>query len=509
MTPEQQQAAEALADLTERPGRFEATDLGNAHRFVHAHGEEVRYVAGLDWMTYGPGGRWAADRTGEVTRRMASVTESMLRQALVLEGDERKAAMRHALASQGARRIEAALKLASVAEEVVTTADRLDAHPHLLSVANGTVDLRDGTLRPAARDDLLTLGTDVPFEAEAPCRRWERFLLEVFADDLELIAGVQRLVGYILTGDTREHALVVFYGDGANGKSVLVGVLEQLLGDLAMAAAFDTFLEGRGSTALYDLARLRPARLVVAQESARDRRLAETVVKQVTGGDTITARHPHGRPFSYRPAFTPILVTNHRPRADSSDEAIWRRLRLVPFEVSFRGREDRALPATLTRELPGILAWAVRGAVQWHERGLDWPSAVTAATAAYRADEDPIAGFLAEECVLGAGTTVLVKDLRSRYESWAQGNGERPLGAAKLKEALSRHGVTQTRTSDARFWHGVDLVDDRCQQVTAVLRTSPPPAHGGDLQEKPVTTCHLSSPGTNGHPYATPGEDQR
>lgn len=454
--------AQVVADLAARRAAAEAqayepTDLGNARRLVDVHGDSVRYVSGLGWLIFGIDSRWALDETGEPTRLMAQVTKRMLADAAELPEDARKVAARHALNSQGARKISAALELAQVDERIVVTADKLDAHPHLLSVANGTVDLRTGTLRLATRGDLLTLGTRTRLDPDATCPRWERFLHEVFAQDEQLIDGVQRLVGYILTGDTREHVLPVLYGDGANGKSVFVGVLEQLLGDLAMTAAFDTFLEGQGGSVDYDLARLRGARLVVAQESARGRRLAETVVKQVTGGDTITARHPYGRRFSYRPAFTAILVTNHRPKADATDEAIWRRLRLIPFEVSFRGREDHQLSATFTHELPGILAWAIRGAVQWHQRGLDWPQAVTNATAAYRADEDPIAGFVADECALTPGARTIVANVRSRYEAWARGNGETPLSAKGFTQALSRHGVTAGRTKTGRFYDGVEL----------------------------------------------------
>ena len=499
MTPEQHQAAAELADWIPEnaPLVRPRTDLGNAQRLVDEHGDDLRHVPGVGWLTYQPNGRWARDETGEPTRLMAAVTETMLADAIAAPADDdRKAAIAHALKSQGASRIAAALELAAVDERIVVTANRLDAHPHLLSVADGTVDLRNGTLRPAARDDLITLGTDIRLDAGAACPRWERFLAEVFAADSDLIAGVQRLVGYVLTGDTREHVLPVLYGDGANGKSVFVGVLEQLLGSLAMTAAFETFLDGQGGTVDYDLARLRGARLVVAQESARGRRLAEAVVKQVTGGDTITARHPYGRPFSYRPAFTAILVTNHRPRADATDEAMWRRLRLIPFEVSFRGRENRQLSAELTRELAGILAWAVRGAVQWHERGLDWPDAVTAATAAYRAEEDPVAGFLADECTLEPRGRVTVANLRSRYETWAQGNGERALSAKTLTQALTRHGITTARTKNAREYRGIHLAGDRCQMVTGDPETPLTRPRGGEVSQSPVITRH---PSPNGH----------
>jgi putative DNA primase/helicase len=488
----------AIADLAARRAAAEAqtyerSDLGNARRLVDTHGAALRFVAGLGWHVLAGNGRWQLDQTGEPTRRMAAVSVAMFAEALELSGDDRKKASAHARASQGARRIAAALELAAVDERIVVTAEQLDAHPHLLAVANGTVDLRDGTLRPGDPADLLTLGSSVRLDPRAPCPRWERFLLEVFAEDRDLIGGVQRLVGYVLTGDTREHVLPVLHGDGANGKSVFVGVLEQLLGDLARTAAFSTFLDGHGGNVDYDLARLRGARLVVAQESARGRRLAETVVKQVTGGDTITARHPYGRPFSYRPMFTAVLVTNHRPRADATDEAIWRRLRLVPFAVSFRGREDRGLARALTRELPGILAWAVRGAVEWHEHGLDWPPAVTAATAAYRAEEDVAAAFLAEECHLDAAERTPVAEVRERYDHWAKATGERAVGAKLLTQALAGHGIHAVKGAQGRrFYAGVAL--SHRWQVAGGGGSSqdfPPACAQGEVPEKRATTCHL------------------
>lgn len=196
------------------------------------------------------------------------------------------------------------------------------------------------------------------FDPGAGCPRWQRFLREVFGDDEELIGFVRRLVGYSLTGDTREHALIVFHGAGANGKTTFVETWKKLLGDCARTAAFDSFARARGDRGVRnDLARLHGARLVVASESGEGRKLDEATVKQLTGGDTVTARFLYGEHFEFRPQFKLCLVTNHRPQVSGDDDAIWRRLRLVPFEVSFQGREDLKLPTELRQELSGILAW--------------------------------------------------------------------------------------------------------------------------------------------------------
>ncbi|HEX8104405.1 MAG TPA: phage/plasmid primase, P4 family [Solirubrobacteraceae bacterium] len=418
------------------------SDLGNAQRLVAAHGQDLRYVPGLGWLHW-TGAHWRRDDDGEATRRMANVTDGMLRAACDLsDDDDRKRAVRFALASQNARRIAAALELASQAVELVVHAEDLDRNPFLLTVANGTVDLRAGELRTPERADLITRVTDIEWHADAACPRWERFLAEVFAGDRDLIEWVQRLVGYCLTGDTSEHVLAVLHGRGCNGKSTLVNILRRLAGDLAVTASFDTFTRARGDRGpRNDLARLRGARLVTASESGEGRRLDEATVKEITGGDTIAARFLYGEHFEYRPAFKLLLVTNHRPRVDGDDDAIWRRLRLVPFDQSFEGREDPGLAAELEHELPGILRWAVDGCLTWQRDRLGQPPAVRDATAGYRADEDLIGAFLAERCLLDADARTPKRAIQATYTRWCEENGERALSAAELGARLARHGI--------------------------------------------------------------------
>jgi P4 family phage/plasmid primase-like protien len=351
----------AEAEQTSLPDA-EPTDLGNARRFAAVHSSRFRYVpAARKWLVWSRG-RWRADETGEAKRAAKEIARRLLIEAAQLEHEEeRKRALRWALASQSEQRLRAMLTVAESEPELVLAADQLDADPWLLSVANGTLDLRTGSLRPHDPTELISLGSEVIYDPTAACPRWLRFVEEIFDGDAELGEFVQRAAGYSLTGDTSEHKMFVLHGVGANGKSTLVEILQRLLGGLARTSAFDSFMRTRDKGTRNDLARLQRARLVVASESGEGRRLDEATVKTLTGGDTIAARYLYGEFFEFRPELKLWLVTNHRPRVDGDDDAIWRRLRLIPFEVSFLGREDRELRPTLERELPGIFAWAVRG----------------------------------------------------------------------------------------------------------------------------------------------------
>ena len=437
------------ADLPER------TDLGNAELFCRLHSEHVRHVKERREWLHWRDGRWRRDVTGEAARAAKSTARELLRLAVNLEGDEQKQAVRWALASQSDARVRAMLSLASTEPEIVLAADELDADPFAFAVANGVLDLRSGELREPDPAELLTLGTEVVYDPDADCPRWLRFLDEIFAGDQELVGFVRRLLGYCLTGDTREHVLVVFHGGGWNGKTTLIAALRRLLGEHAVAAAFETFMRQRDRGPRNDLARLHRARLVTAAESSEGRRLDEATVKEVTGGDAIAARFLYGEHFEFVPRFKLVLVTNHRPKVDGDDDAIWRRIRLVPFEQSFEGREDKELVGKLEAELPGILAWAVEGCLEWQADGLGEAGAVTRATAEYRQDEDVLGSFLADRCEMSGD--VPTTKLREAYESYCEELGERPLAANILGRRLGKRGIRRAQSGKRRFYEGVSL----------------------------------------------------
>jgi len=434
------------------------TDLGNARRLVRRHGRELRYCAPLrQWLVWS-GDRWRPDVTGEVERRAKATVASIYSEAEgCQDGEERSKVAKHAVASEAEARLRAMVALARTEPTVALHPDQLDAEPWLLSCANGTVDLTSGELHEADPTELLTRGNEIAYDGSAECPRWLRFLAEVFDGDTELVAFMQRLIGYTLTGDTREHVLAVLHGSGCNGKTTLVEIVKCLLGDLALAAAFESFARVHGNRGpRNDLARLHRARMVIAAESGEGRKLDEATLKQVTGGDTIAARFLYGEHFEFRPRFKLWLVTNHRPRVDGSDDAVWRRLRLIPFEVSFRGHEDRTLAADLEAELPGILAWAVEGCLAWQHDGLGEAGAVTSATREYREEEDVLGAFLAERCELEG--EVEAATLREAFDAFCGEIGERPPGAAVLGRRLARRGIESRRgTAGRRVYGGVSL----------------------------------------------------
>ena len=431
------------------------TDLGNAELFTRLHSEHVKHVKERRMWLYWRGGRWRQDATGEAARAAKATSRELLRLAVNLEGDAQKQAVRWALASQSDARVRAMLSLASTEPEIVLAADELDADPFALVAANGVVDLRNGELGEPDPAELLTLGTDVEFDPDADCPRWDRFLEEIFGADHELIGFVRRFCGYCLTGDTREHVLVVLHGAGCNGKSTFVAVLRQLLGEHAAAAAFETFMRQRDRGPRNDLARLHRARLVTAAESSEDRQLDEATVKEITGGDAIAARFLYGEHFEFTPRFKLVLVSNHRPRVDGGDDAIWRRIRLVPFEQSFEGREDKQLVAKLEAELPGILAWAVEGCLEWQAEGLGEAGAVTRATAEYRQDEDVLGSFLSDRCTLDG--KVATTKLREAYVEFCEDLGEKPLTASVLGKRLGKRGIRRSQSGKRRSYEGVSL----------------------------------------------------
>jgi len=432
------------------------TDAGNAERLVFRHGDNLRYVHPWKAWLIWDGRRWKRDDMGRVMGLAKETIRHLLELAPTIDDKStRDGLLQHAMKSEAEPRLRAMISLACSERGIAVRPEELDAEPYLLSVGNGTVNLRTGEFREACRGELLTRGSEVWFDASADCPRWEQFLEEVFAGDSDLIAFVRRWVGYTLTGDTREHALVLLHGRGRNGKSTFVETLKALLGDLAATASFDSFVRRRGDSGpRNDLARLQGARLAAASETGKGRRLDEAAVKQLTGGDRITARFLHAEHFEFTPQFKLYLVTNARPRVDGGDDAIWARLREIPFGVSFAGHEDRELDTKLREELLGILRWAIQGCLEWQNEGLGTAAAIEEATRAYRAEEDVLGAFLAERCEEGG--EVEVADLRQQYEAFCNEIGEEPLSPSLFGRELGGRGIERGGKA-RRLYRGVTL----------------------------------------------------
>jgi P4 family phage/plasmid primase-like protien len=462
---------------------FHRTDLGNAERLIERHGDDLRYVhLWKKWLVW-DGKRWALDESGEVERRAVGVVASIYAEAAsVSDSDERKALSHHAQRSEARSRIDAMIALAR--SMVPAAPNDLDTDPWVLNVQNGTVALRTGDLRPHRRGDLITKVTPVKYDPDAQAPRFTRFLQEIFASDEGLIAFVQRFAGYSLTGSTQERAFAILHGVGKNGKSTLVELLMEVMGDYATATDTETLLVKRYQGVGNDVAALRGARFVQAAEVEQGRALAESKVKNLTGSDTITARFLFAEPFSFKPEFKLWLSTNNKPVIRGTDDAIWDRIRLIPFDQRFTGkRRDPKLPEKLRAELPGVLAWMVRGCTGWQRDGLGWPEKVANATAGYRAEMDTLGAFFDDRCVLHPRAEAPATPLYKAYQEWCADNGEADESQRRFGGRLGERGfVSFTYTAgphmDRKGWRGIGLRDDHHDDGPG--GAEPPP-------EQPVT----------------------
>ncbi len=451
------------ADLTESLFRM-WTPFGNADRFLDAHEHELRSVPQFGAWYCWDGQRWQPDAALLVAERAKSVIRGLMREASAANDPEhRKQLARWAIKCQGPGSVDAILELARSDPRVVRTAAQWDANPDVLNVANGVVDLRTGALTPHDRAQNHTKLVSANYVPTATCPRWEAFLARC-VPDVDVRTLLRVAVGYSLTGHTREQCLFLLWGSGRNGKSTFFEVLRLLAGDYAVQADFETFLDKglNGGGVRNDLARLHGARVVTTSEASEGKRLNESLVKSLTGGDTIAARFLYKEAFEFQPQFALWMAANHRPVIRGTDDGIWRRMRLVPFTVQIPAEEvDKALPDALRAELPGILAWAVSGAIQWYRTGLPASAAVDAATNAYREESDTMAPFIEDRCEIGERYTVGATALYTAYSAWSKDAGEHPVSQTVFGRKLTDRGYELSRSgSGHKVRHGLRLRDD-------------------------------------------------
>lgn len=442
------------------------TDLANARRLVKLHGDKLRYCHPWGKWLIWDGKRWALDETGAATRLAKDVADSIWQAALTIDDRD---TLKFAAATASAGKLTAMLALAASESGVPVLPADLDGNPWLLNCPNGTIDLRTGELRKHRREDSITKLCPTPFDPEAASYHWDRFQEDVADGDASLIDFKQKLYGYCATGDVREQLLCIFHGTGANGKSTELEAVTETLGpDYSGAAPKDLLMVTRGDRHPTELADLHGKRLVVASETENGRALAESLVKQLTGGDTIKARRMKEDFWQFQPTHKLILCTNHKPKVKGTDHAIWRRLRLVPFNVKFEGdRKDKSMPVKLRDERQGILAWIVRGAADWLSAGLGEPECVAAATATYRTSQDIIASFIADCCILGGDLWTKTKDLREALDNWQKEQGDRTsIDGNTFAEGLEGQGCQAKRKNTGRGWQGVGILADGRDAVT-------------------------------------------
>jgi putative DNA primase/helicase len=448
-------------------GGFSWSDLGNARRLAAAHGRDLRYCfKNKKWYCW-TGTHWAMDFSGEAERRAKLAVAGIYEEASQeKDPDRRKALAQFALRSENQQRLLGLLRLAQSEPGIPVLPQELDANAWLLNCANGTLDLSTGDLREHRREDLITCLAPVAYEPEAECEAWEKFIYQIHRHNVNVVLFMQQALGYALTGSTREQCLFIFWGSGANGKSTLLNMVREVMGDYARHTPTETLLaKTRGGEIPTDVARLDGPRLVTASEVDRGRRLAESLVKELTGRDTVSARFLYGEYFDFVPQFKLFLSTNNKPVIRGVDDAIWRRIMFVQFPVQIPEAErDRDLPDKLRLEAPGILAWMVRGCQDWLQYGLTVPEEVLGATEAYRAEMDVLAGFLKDCCVTGAEYEASAKELYEAYIEWAESGGvpeKQRLKHRSFGIMLGERGFQPARGGGGRrLWRGLGLRDD-------------------------------------------------
>ena len=431
-------------NMREQRHHYMRTDLGNAERFVDAHRDSVLWCPARKSFLCWDGKRYAWDERGEVVKLAHAVARGIFHEAADAEGEEeQKAITKWALASQNESRINAMLSQAR--PYLAVGMEELDRDPWLVNCQNGTLDLRTGKLKAHDPADRITKIVPVDYDPGAPCPRFKQFLKEALVDET-VIKFVKRYSGYTLTGITRERLLAILHGFGKNGKTTLVELLHEVLGDYARNTDVETLLIKKYQGVGNDVAALKGARFVSAAEVEKGRRLAESKVKQLTGRDTVTARFLFGENFDFKPEFKLWLSTNNKPVIQGTDDAIWDRIRLIPLTQRFDGsKADPKLPDKLRNELAGVFSWMVEGCLEWQEHGLEEPKTVTDATNQYREEMDTLASFLDEVCVVGAHYRVLAERLYQRYAMWCDNSGERKDPKKAFVARLEERGFERRR----------------------------------------------------------------
>jgi len=453
-------------------GSFNLTDLGNAERLIKYYGDKLRYCYERKrWLVWN-GRVWEWDAGAKIAV-LAKLTVRNIYHEAGNEPDEkkRKELADHARRSESDHKINAMVNLAQSELGIPVKVTELDTNPWLFNCLNGTLDLKTGQLLPHRKEDMITILVPIEYHPDAQCPRWINFLDQVTGGDTDLACYLQRAVGYSLTGDTKSQVLFFLYGLGSNGKSTFVATIRKLAGGYGERVNTDLFMikDKNMGGPKEGLANLKGKRYVVASELEDGRRLAVGLIKDMTGGETIKADRKYEHEFEYQPTHKLWLVGNHKPIIKDTTLSIWRRMKLIPFTVTIPDNEiDLDMPAKLEEELPGILAWAVKGCLDWQRLGLNDPRAVSDATSNYRHEQDILGDFIEDCCVLEPLASIPKSELKEEYHKWCQDNSVEPVTQRTFKSRLIERGIGEGKSGSIRYWKGItlrSLVPDGAENV--------------------------------------------
>jgi putative DNA primase/helicase len=440
---------------------FNLTDIGNAERLAHHYADQLKYCHPWNKWVVWDGKKWSEDDTGIINQLAKKTVRKIYDEAKQSEDDnKRQAIAKHAILSESNGRIKAMISLAK--SELPVRPESFDQNRLLLNCENGTIDLTTGKLIPHDKNNFITKVAPVNYDPSATCPQWEKFLNRIMDNNQDLIKFLQQAVGYSLTGDVSEQCFFILWGNGDNGKTTFLRAIENILGDYSQHTPIDTLIIKKKGAASNDVARLKGSRFVTASESEKGDRLAETLIKQLTGDDTISARFLYQETFEFEAEHKLFLATNNKPIIAGNDHAIWRRIKLIPFQVTITEDEkDKKLPEKLKTEYSGILNWAIEGCLEWQNEGLGIPSEVTEATDEYRGEMDLLNDFIQDCCNVGQNLNVHSKQLYQAYANYCEENAEYQLKQTSFGRKLKEKGFVskQLGKKRTRCWLGLDLLE--------------------------------------------------
>lgn len=459
--------------------KFNLTEMGNAERLVHRNGNNLRYCIEFEeWLIWN-GNTWIEDKKKQIERIALKTFREMYIEAAKEDEDSRrnelvkwaKVSEKSSVFINSINRAEAMLPISQ---------DDLNKDKFLLNCANGVIDLKTGNLLTHDRKLMITKNTNIQYDPSASCPTWIKFLESIFTenDDIkqDVIDFLQKAIGYSLTGDTSEQVVFFLWGTGRNGKSTFINTVKTLFGDYAKQTNSDTFTTkyGADNGINNDVARLVGSRFVSAVESEEGKHLSESLIKQLTGGEPVTARFLRKEFFEFTPEFKIFFTTNYKPVIKGDDEGIWRRIRLIPFNVTIpKDQIDKQLPEKLQAELPGILRWAVDGCLKWRREGLGEPEAVKDATNAYKDEMDLLSNFISDCCVIHPDAKIKLNDLYKNYLDYCDENSEVPLKKIKFSNRLLMRGIDKRKsTGNQTFYFGIGLISEYSYLVTSSYSNS-------------------------------------
>lgn len=457
----------AASGEAENPtGEPPLTDAGLAQRFAETCQEAYRWVPGIGWMIW-TGRRYEADAKNYTLAGLMGHVRDSLIDAIKSNGRDRTDKIKYFTSAENAARLRGVQALA--APLMADGIEEFDTDLFLFNCKNCTLNLRTGEPKKHDPGDKITKLAPVAYDPMAQCPQFIEFLDQIFNGNIELIDYMQRLLGMCLSGDITAQHLWFFYGSGANGKSTLLGLIQKIIGDYACSAPDSLLTLGKDEHAT-QLADLQGRRLVIASETESAARLNVQRVKVLTGEDIIKARRMRQDFYEFRRTHKLILQTNNRPIVREDSEAVWRRIRVVPFTVTIPPEaRDPDLSNKLWSEAPGVLNWLVAGCRDWLKNGLRDPKCVMAATAEYREESDQVRDFVQCCCDTGEGLWEFTKNLRAAYESYCAESGDRPVNGKVFTDSLVRLGFTAERKYIGRGWKGLELKSEYARNNTEVM----------------------------------------